>query len=64
MEYQSFERYEYKYAPLYSSIDTSVNMLNQLGEEGWELIELEKPKSVGEQYKAILKRKLDCIKTS
>lgn len=60
MKLEYTDKFEYKYEPLRSSIESSINALNLLGEQGWELIELIKPKSgiVGELYKAILKRKI------
>ena len=58
MKYQAIDKFEYKYVALYSSIEPSVIALNSLGKEGWELIEIKSPKSVGEQYKALLKRKI------
>ena len=58
MTYQGINKYEYKYVILYSSIENSITILNNLGNEGWELIDLFKPSSVGEQYKALLKRQI------
>lgn len=62
MEYQAFKRFEYKYVTLYSLMSASIGALNSMGNEGWELIELYTPKSANEQYKALLKRELDCVK--
>lgn len=58
MKFQAIDKFEYKYETLYSSIESSINALNFLGEKGWELFELKYPKSAGEPYKALLKRKI------
>lgn len=54
MEYQTFDRYEYKVLriPNYNPEE----FLNGLGKDGWELINFL-------DDKAVFKRKLDCIIT-
>jgi len=61
MNTQEFIKYEYKYVKLRSNIDITIELLNDFGNDGWEVIELEKPKSTGDVYKAFMKRKLDCM---
>ena len=58
MKLQAIDKFEYRYEPLYSSIESSINILNILGKDGWELFSLKTPKSTGEQYKALLKRRI------
>ena len=58
MKVQYIDKFEYQYTPLYSNIEKSIEFLNRFGDNGWELIDLIKPESTGEQYKAILKRKI------
>lgn len=58
MKYQAYDKYEYNYVELYNSIQTTLRSLNLLGQEGWELIELIKPKSSGDIHKAWMKRKI------
>lgn len=54
MEYQSFDRFEYKIERLNSF--NIITKLNELGQEGWELIQIK-----DEKY--LFKRKLSCIIT-
>ena len=58
MKVKGVDKFEYKYEELYSSIKNTENMLNILGREGWEVIELIKPKSNTEPYKAWFKRRI------
>lgn len=54
MEYQTFDRYEYKVLTIPSY--NPEKFLNDLGKEGWELINFL-------NNKGVFKRKLDCIIT-
>lgn len=54
MEYQSFDRFEYKFERITYN---PIVKLNELGNDGWELIQI----SNNDTY--ILKRKLMCIIT-
>jgi len=54
MEYQSFDRYEYKFVKL-PHYRPEIEF-NSLGKEGWEFITLY-------DNKAIFKRKLNCVIT-
>ena len=58
MKVQTIDKFEYKYEILYSSLESSINKLNLLGKDGWELFNLKTPKSTGEPYKALLKRRI------
>ena len=58
MKVKGIDRFEYKYTELRNSIKHTENTLNILGQQGWEIIELIKPKSNIEPYKAWLKRKI------
>lgn len=60
MKYQAIDRFEYKYVKLRTTIFASVNILNDEGKEGWELIELTKPIAPcnGDVYRGLLKRKI------
>ncbi len=58
MLYKGIDKFEYKFENFWSSIDKTIQRLNILGQEGWEIIELIKPKTIGEQYKGFLKRKI------
>ena len=60
MVYEYYDKFEYSYVSLYSRIEPSIERLNELGKEGWELVKLFEPQTV-EQYKAILKRKIMSI---
>lgn len=63
MTLEYYDKFEYKYEPLFSSLESSIAALNLRGNDGWELFELIKPNGYGEQYKAILKRKIIVTKT-
>ena len=52
------DKFEYKYQEFYNSIKSTENWLNILGSEGWELIELIKPKANGDVHKGWFKRKI------
>lgn len=55
---QGIDKFEYCYIVLKSSIQYTLKDLNKLGQEGWEIVQLEKPKSTGDTYKALFKRKI------
>lgn len=59
---QGIDKFEYKYVNLSLSINSSIKNLNSLGQEGWEVIELVKPKSSGDIYNAWLKRRITVTK--
>ena len=63
MTLEYYDKFEYKYEPLFLSLESSIAALNLRGNYGWELVELIKPNGYGEQYKAILKRKIIVTKT-
>lgn len=63
MTFECYDKFEYKYESLYSSLESSIAALNLLGNDGWELFELIAPDGYGGQYKAILKRKIIVTKT-
>jgi len=52
------DKFEYKYQEFYNSVYATEKHLNILGAEGWELIELIKPKVNGDVHKGWLKRKI------
>ena len=54
MEYQSFDRFEYKFERLNQY--NQLFQLNQLGQDGWELVQI-----IDGKY--LFKRKLSCILT-
>lgn len=54
MEYQTFDRFEYKIVKLISY--KLEEQLNTLGKDGWELISIQNDQG-------IFKRKLDCVIT-
>lgn len=54
MEYQSFDRFEYKFERL--NLYNPLSQLNQYGQEGWELVQF-----IDGKY--LFKRKLSCILT-
>ena len=58
MIYETYDKFEYNYIKLKSNISNSIEILNNLGQEGWELINLELPKETGDIYKGLLKRKI------
>lgn len=60
MKYQAIDKFEYKYIKLRTSLPGSVDILNEEGKNGWELIELIKPSAPmgGDVYKALLKRRI------
>ncbi len=62
MEYQAYDKFEYKIIRM-SSYDRDLEKkLNELGKEGWELISFNKDEdSLNKQL--ILKRKLICYNT-
>jgi len=62
MIYEKYDKFEYNYIKLKSNISNSIEILNSLGQEGWELINLELPKETGDIYKGLLKRKIICTK--
>jgi len=58
MKVKGIDKFEYKYTELFNSIKGTENTLNIFGQSGWEVIELIRPKSNIEPYKAWLKRKV------
>lgn len=58
MKVKGIDKFEYKYTELFNSIKSTENILNILGQKGWEVIELIMPKSNIEPYKAWFKRKI------
>ena len=55
---EAFDKFEYNYIKLSTSINKSINELNYYGNEGWELIHLESPKMTGDIYRGLMKRKI------
>jgi len=61
MEYQTFDKFEYKYEqriPLYNLEE----YLNKLGKDGWEVIDM-KSSQDGRFITILFKRKLICVIT-
>ena len=58
MKYQAIDRFEYSYQILSRSIVESVEKLNKLGEDGWEVIQFRNPASQSGTHSALLKRKI------
>jgi len=58
MKYQAIDRFEYSYQILSRSIVESVEKLNKLGEDGWEVIQFRNPTSQSGIHSALLKRKI------
>lgn len=54
MEYQSFDRFEYKFERL--NAYNPLIQLNELGQNGWEVVQ-----KIGDKF--LLKRKLVCVIT-
>jgi len=52
------DKFEYLFQDLSTSIYSTITLLNKLGADGWEVFEFQKPKSTGDTYKALLKRKV------
>lgn len=63
MEYQYFEKFEYKIVRM-SPYDRDLERkLNELGKNGWELISFNKDKDEDVLYRQLIfKRKLNCAK--
>lgn len=55
MEYQVYDKFEYKVITLSNHYATFEKQLNQFGKEGWELINYN-----DNNRKGIFKRKLEC----
>lgn len=55
MEYQVYDKFEYKIETVSNHLGTFERQLNQFGQEGWELIDYN-----ANNRKIILKRKLEC----
>ncbi len=57
---EAYDKFEYKYVKLATSIQRSVDILNSEGAEGWEIIKFFEPRNalVGDIFSALLKRKL------
>lgn len=64
MQLESYDKFEYKYIKLSTSIQKSVDTLNIEGTEGWELIKLFEPQVPlgGDIFRALLKRKITITK--
>jgi len=58
MEYQVYDKFEYKYIKLY--LNTLEDKLNAFGQEGWEVISLNKFESEHLTIRVLMKRKLEC----
>lgn len=57
---ESYDKFEYKYVKLATSLIRSIDLLNEEGKEGWEVIEIMHPSIGGDVHKAIMKRKITC----
>ena len=57
---EAYDKFEYKYVKLSTSIKSSVDDLNFYGNEGWEIVKFFDPQNalVGDTFSALLKRKL------
>jgi len=57
---EAYDKFEYRYVKLSTSIKYSIDDLNIYGNEGWEIVKLFDPKYdlVGDTFSALLKRKL------
>jgi hypothetical protein len=57
---EAYDKFEYKYIKLSTSINISVDKLNECGIEGWELIKFFEPRNalLGDTFAALLKRKI------
>ena len=64
MQLELYDKFEYKYIKLSTSIQKSVDTLNIEGTEGWELIKLFEPQAPlgGDIFRALLKRKITVTK--
>lgn len=62
MEYQAYDKFEYKVIRINSYDRDLEKKLNELGQEGWELVSINKDEDVLNRQ-LVLKRKLMCIKT-
>ena len=60
--YEAYDKFEYKYVELGISPQRSVDILNEKGKEGWELIKLFNPVMGGDIYKGLMKRKITVTK--
>ena len=60
MQLESYDKFEYKYIKLSTSIQKSVDILNVEGAEGWEIVKLFDPQTAlcGDVFRALLKRKI------
>jgi len=57
MEYQAYDKFEYKSQTI--SFRSLTRILNELGQEGWELIDMEKNNYDNGRF-CLFKRKLIC----
>ena len=57
---EAYDKFEYKYVKLATSIQRSVDILNSEGAEGWEVIKFLEPKNalIGDVFTVLLKRKI------
>jgi len=57
---EAYDKFEYKYVKLSTSIKSSVDDLNSYGNEGWEIVKFFEPRNalVGDTFAALLKRKI------
>ena len=60
--YEAYDKFEYTYVGLGMSPQRSVDILNEKGKEGWELIKLFNPVMGGDIYKGLMKRKITVTK--
>jgi len=55
MEYQAYDRFEYKIETVSAHVLTLEKQLNEFGADGWEMINFNE-----NNHRVILKRKLEC----
>ena len=58
MKYQAIDRFEYSYQVLSRSLAESVEKLNKLGKDGWEVIQFRNPTSQSGTHSVLLKRRI------
>ena len=60
--YEAYDKFEYTYVKLGMSPQRSIDILNEMGKEGWELIKLFDPTMGGDIYRGLMKRKITSTK--